>query len=596
MKGSENKAEGIRWDLGDLYDGIEDPKIREELAAASRRALNFADTYRERVETKTMTGEDFGQALVEYEAIIESFQKPLFYASLCFAADTQDLQVQDLLQIAHERTTEIENQLVFFSLGLIALTDDSLAALLQTPNVAKYRHYLQVVRQSKAYTLSEKEEQLLKEKDLSGRQAFVKLYDQLAGSLTFPVTIAGESMVLNDSEMLALQRHVNGEVREHAQNVFLGTYAKHSLVFTSIFNNLLLDHKIESEQRGYEDATVPTHLSNEIARVTVDAMMDAVERHYPLVQRYFRLKARILGEERLKITDLYAPVRKVREVIPFKEAVNTIVTAFNDFSGEFGAIAETIFDGQWVDAEVRSGKRGGAFCAALSPAHHPYVLCSYNGTERDVATLAHELGHGVHYMLARKQRLLHYDAPLVLAETASVFAELLLIQYRLKRIEDADARKVLSCQVMEEMYGTVFRQTALTRFEIAAHKKRKMGQLSSDDLSELWLGEQEKMFGESVELLPVYRWGWIYIPHFIHSRFYCYSYPFGELLTLALFQRYLDQGEAFVPAYIQLLENGGSERPEVALAGIGIDINDPDFWDQGFKVMQGFFTDLDGIQ
>ena len=592
MQQSELKAEGVRWDLGGLYASPDDSRLEADLAEARRRAEVFAQTYRGRIEDGQVDGTALALALAEYEAIAELRHRPAFYASLLFAADTQNQSAQQLVQHTREAATGIENLLVFFSLELIALADEQLARLLTTPELRDYQHYLETVRRFKPYTLSEKEEQLLNHKNLSGKHAFRQLYDELSGSLRFPLSRDGAEHLLTDGEILALLRQPDGELRERALTIFLETYAQHALVLTSVFNNLLLDHKIECEQRQYAEVTLPTHLSNEIAPPTVEAMMRAVERHYPLAQEYFRLKAELLGVERLKNTDLYAPIETAAEEISFADARDVILTAFGSFNERFAALAEEFFQNRWIDAEVRAGKRGGAFCAVLSPAHHPYVLCSYTGTGRAVSTVAHELGHGIHYMLARRQKFLHYDAPLVLAETASVFAEIVLTQHLLDKAKQPDTRRALLCEVLEEMYGTVFRQTALTRFEMAAHAQRRDGPLSTDDLCELWLTEQGKLFGESVELLPVYRWGWSYIPHFIHSRFYCYSYPFGELLTLALYQRYLDQGEDFVPGYVHLLEGGGSQRPEHALAQMGIDINQPEFWDRGFRVIQGFLTDL----
>ena len=586
------KGEGVCWDLNGLYANPADAQLEADLADARRRAEVFAETYRGKIENGQIDGSTLAGAFSEYEAIAEQQQRPAFYASLLFAADTQNEQAQQLVQHTRETATRIENILVFFSLELIALTDEQVARLLETPQLQDYQHHLEVIRRFKPHTLSEKEEQLLNHKNLSGKQAFVKLYDELSGSLRFSLNVDGAEQILTDGEIMALLRSADSDMRERALTTFLETYAQHALVLTAIFNNLLLDHKIECEQRQYDDVTIPTHLSNEIAPQTVEAMMQAVERHYPLAQEYFQLKAELLGVERLKNTDLYAPIETAGEEISFDEAQDLILTAFGKFNEHFAALAGEFFQKRWIDAEVRAGKRGGAFCAALSPQHHPYVLCSYNGTGRDVSTVAHELGHGIHYMLARRQKLLHYDAPLVLAETASVFAEIVLTRHLLDKADNQDARRALLCEVLEEMYGTVFRQTALTRFEMAAHAKRQEGQLSADDICDVWMVEQEKLFGESVELLPVYRWGWSYIPHFIHSRFYCYSYPFGELLTLALYQRYLDQGEDFVPGYIQLLESGGSQRPEHALAEIGIDINQPKFWDRGFQVIQGFLTDL----
>ena len=586
------KAEGTRWDLSELYTGPEDPRIEADLGEARRRAEVFAQTYRGKLANGQLDGQALARALAEYEALSELEYRPPFYASLLFAADTQNSQAQQLVQHTREAATEIANLLVFFSLELIALDDQQVLALLAVPEMAQYRHYLETLRRFKPHTLREKEEQILNQKHLTGSGAFEQLYQELTGSLRFPLAVDGEERELTDSEVMALLRHPDRALRERAFTAFLKTHASHSLVLTSVFNNILLDHKIDCELRQYDDVVMPTHLANEIAPQTVEAMMQAVERHYPLAQEYFRLKARLLGLEKLKNTDLYAPIEAEAEQIPFAQARELILTAFGRFSEQFAAIAYDFFSERWIDAEVRAGKRGGAFCAAWSPRHHPYVLCSYNGTGRDVSTIAHELGHGIHYSLARRQNLFNYDAPLVLAETASVFAEIVLTRHLLSQTKNPEARRALLCDLLEEIYGTVFRQTALTRFEMAAHQRRRTGQLTADDIGALWLQEQEKLFGTSVELIPAYRWGWTYISHFIHSRFYCYSYSFGELLTLALFQRYLDEGEAFVPGYMALLESGGSQRPEQALAHLGVDINQPEFWQRGFHVIEGFLADL----
>ena len=585
-------AAGVCWALEDLYTSPDDPRLEADLADAKQQAEAFAVSYRGKIANAQLDGPGLAAALAEYEALSALESRPSFYASLLFAADTQNQAAQQLVQRTREAATETSNLTVFFGLELIALDDAQLAALLTTPALAEYQHYIEAVRRFKPHTLSEKEEQLLKQKRLSGQSAFVQLFGELSGSLRFTVPVDGEERELSDGEVMALLRHPDAAVRERAMTVFLETYASHGLVLSSIFNNILLDHKVDCELRKYDDVVLPTHLANEIAPATVEAMMQAVERHYPVAQEYFQLKARLLGVERLKTTDVYAPIEGVAESISFAQAQDLIVTAFGRFNEQFAAIALEFFQKRWIDAEVRAGKRGGAFCAALSPAHHPYILCSYTGTGRDVATIAHELGHGIHYSLARGQKLLNYDAPLVLAETASVFAEIVLTRHLLAEAKDQTTRRAILCDVLQDIYGTVFRQTALTRFEIAAHAKRQEGILSPDDIGNLWWNEQAKLFGDSVEMLPISRWGWSYIPHFIHSRFYCYSYSFGELLTLALFQRYLDEGAAFIPTYLQLLESGGSQRPEHALGQLGIDINQPEFWDRGFRVIKGFLADL----
>ncbi|MBI3247617.1 MAG: M3 family oligoendopeptidase [Deltaproteobacteria bacterium] len=592
MNGNELKAKGIQWNLNELYARPDDPRLEADLAEAKRQAEAFASKYRGKVASGALDGRALASVLEEYEALAELEHRPSFYASLLFAGDTQNPAAQRLAQRTREAATEIGNLLVFFSLELIGLDDQYTAALLAAPEMDRYRHYVEAVRRFKPYTLSEREEQLLNQKELTSSSAFQQLYEELTGSLRFTLTIDGEAKEMTDGEVMALLRHPDRALREHAFTTFLETHAKHSLVLTSIFNNIFLDHKIDCEMRQYPDVTLPTHLSNEIAPETVEAMMQAVERHYPLAQGYFQLKAQMLGVEKLKNTDIYAPIEAEVEQVTFTEAKALILTAFGSFDERFAALASDFFDKRWIDAEVRPGKRGGAFCAALSPRHHPYVLCSFNGTGRDVSTIAHELGHGIHYSLARRQTLLNYDAPLVLAETASVFAEIVLTRHLLARAKSPAVQRGILCETIEEMYGTVFRQTALTRFEMAAHRQRKDGQLSPDDIAALWLQEQEKVFGPSVDMIPAYRWGWTYIGHFIHSRFYCYSYSFGELLTLALYQRYLDEGEAFVPGYLRLLETGGSQRPEHALAQIGIDINQPEFWDRGFRVISGLLDDL----
>jgi oligoendopeptidase F len=592
MDTSELKAEGVRWELGELYTGPDDPRIEADLAEARRQAEVFAHTYRGQVSNGHLDGPTLARALAEYEALEELRQRPSFYASLLFAADTQNQHVQRLLQRTREAATDTANLVVFFTLELIALEDEQMAVLLAAPEMAEYRHYLETVRRFKPHTLSEKEEQLLNHKQLTSTSAFEQLYEELSGSLRFRLTIEGEERELTDGEVIALLHHPDRELRERALTTFLETHAGHSLVLTAIFNNILLDHKIDCELRHYDDVVMPTHLANEIAPETVAAMMYAVEQHYPLAQDYFDLKARLLGLDRLKNTDLYAPLEAEAEEIAFSQAQALILAAFGRFNEQFAALAAEFFHRRWIDAEVRAGKRGGAFCAALSPRYHPYILCSYNGTSRDISTVAHELGHGIHYSLSRRQRLLNYDAPLVLAETASVFAEIVLTRHLLAETPSVAARRALLCSLLEEMYGTVFRQTALTRFEMAAHRQRHTSQLSSEEICALWLQEQEKLFGTSVAMIPAYKWGWMYISHFIHSRFYCYSYSFGELLTLALFQRYLDEGEAFVPGYMRLLESGGSQRPERALAQLGIDINQPEFWSRGFRVIEGFLADL----
>jgi len=338
----------------------------------------------------------------------------------------------------------------------------------------------------------------------------------------------------------------------------------------------------------------PTHLSSETDPEVVERMLAVTEAHYPLAQEYFALKRDMLGYDRMKNTDLYAPVIESRRTYPFAEALELVVNAFSGFSPELAAIVQRLVASGRLDLAPRPGKSGGAFCMGLYPGADPYVLLNYTGTLRDVSTLAHELGHAVHYALAGQQNYCHYHAPLPLAETASVFGEMLLTRALLEHEPDRRTRIALLCTKIEEVIATTCRQTVLTRFEQAAHARRGEGLLSADDYCELWLDANARLLGD-VELTPASRWAWSYISHFIHARFYCYSYVFGELLVLALYQRYRETGDAFVPAYLDLLRAGGSERPDRLIRSMGLNLHDPVFWAKGYGLLRELITELKGL-
>ena len=565
----------MRWDLRELYAAPDDPALERDLADARARAERFTAAWRGRLAD--VDARELYDALVEYEAIQELAQRPGFFAGLLTAADTQDSVALALEQRTAELHAELRTLLVFFELEILALDDAKVEALLADAALARYVHFLGQLRRFKPHALSEPEERAVTRKDLSGRTAFVQLYDELAGSLRFRI----DDEELTEGELLAHLHHPDRERRRRALRTLLDAYAAERVPLTAIMNALLLDHRVDCDMRGYTDVTSPTHLANEISPHVVEVMMDAVERHVPVIQRFLRLKARLLGLDRLGIADVYAPIDAASPAVPWETGRTLVLDAFGRFDPRLADPARTLLDGGHVDAEVRQRKRSGAFCAALGPRVAPYVLATYTGTSRDVATLAHELGHAVHYELARRQTFLHYDPPLVLAETASVFGEMLVTDHLLAHATDPTTRRRLLVETLDEMYGTIFRQHTLTRFEMAAHAARRDHRLDHDELGDLWMAAQRRLFGDSVDVDPVYGWGWSYIPHFIHSRFYCYSYAFGELLTLALFQRYQDEGAAFVPAYLDLLAAGGSAPPETLAARLGFDLASPTFWDRG---------------
>ena len=582
------------WDLSPLYSGPDDPAIRADLEAARTRATAFAARWRGRIATGEITPGELAEALREYEQIATLSRRPGFYASLGFAADTQDQALNALVHETEEAATEISNLLVFISVELRSMPDAAFERLLEAPALAELRHYLEASRKLRPHTLGELDEQILNRKNMTGRDALVHLFDELTGSFRFELEVDGERRSMSGEEVLSFLYQPDRELRERAYDTFLAKFEEHGLVLTSVFNALLLDHRVECELRRFPSLIAPTHLDNEVSPETVDTLLGVTEEHYGLAQRYFRLKARLLGLDRLKNTDLYAPLPAVETPpIAFAQARRMILDSFHGFSPRFAELAGEFFSRHWIDAAVRPGKRLGAFCAALEPGFHPYILASYTGTLRDVTTLAHELGHGIHDRVAAKQRLLNYFAPLTLAETASTFGEMILTRDLLARESDPRVKSQLLCAKLEETIATVFRQNVLTRFEIAAHEARRASVLPAEHLGELWLAENAKLYGDAVEMVPKYRFGWSYIPHFVHSRFYCYAYVFGELLVLTLFRRYLEDGPGFLPAYYALLEAGGSEAPDRLLGRLGFDISSPEFWAQGCAAIGSMIDELE---
>lgn len=582
------------WDLSALYRGPEDPGWTADLDLAIKTASGFRRHFRGRIGDEDLTAERLAAALREYQQLQMTILKPYLFAQLLFSLDSEPAPVRALLARVRECWSGISEQTLFFELEILQLEEERFAALLRDPEVAEFRHYLEQLRAHAPYTLSEEVEQVLKRKDLSGREAFVQLFDELSTSLRYRFVMPGESEAreVTGEELLGLLYHGDRDVREHSFTTFLDKHAEQQLVLTSCFNNILLDHGKESELRHYPELMTPTHLSSETAPEMVEQLMQVTEANYGLAQDYFELKRDLLGYEELKNTDLYAPIGAESRTYSFAEARQLVLDSFTGFAPELAGLAEAFFAERRVDVHPAPGKSGGAFCMPMMPGYQPYLLLNFTGSLRDVSTLAHEMGHGLHSMLAQQQNLFHYQAPLPFAETASVFGEMLLTRHLLDAETDPQVKISLLCSKLEDIIATTFRQNLLTRFELAAHHKRGEGLLSADDLCELWWSENAKLFGDRVTMIEPYRWGWSYISHFIHSRFYCYSYVFGELLVLALYQKYLDEGGAFVPKYLELLAKGGSDKPQAMLDPLGIDLTDPEFWQKGYDFVGCLLAEL----
>jgi oligoendopeptidase F len=587
--GSEPPA----FDLRSLYAAADDPALGADLAAARERARAFRAAWHGRIAPGEISATELAGALREWEAIHVQGRRPTFYASLRFAADTQDTTAQQLLEHAREAWTVIESELVFFTVELTRMPEERFAPLIVAAELADARHFLDHIRRERPHTLGEGEERVIVKKNLAGRDAFGRLFEELTASFRFALDVDGETRSLTGEEMLSLLSHPDRTTRATAYRTYLQRFAEHALPLTTIFNSVVLDHRLECELRHYDDLAAPTHHENEVSAEIVEGLMAATEQHYAMARRYFAIKARLLGVERLAVTDLYAPLDHGPRDVPYTQARQMILDAFGAFSPEFRAEAAAFFEHGWIDAAVRPGKSGGAFCSAHAPGTNPFIVLSYTGTIRDVATLAHELGHGIHDRLAAGQRYVNYDPPLTLAETASVFAEMLLTRHLLAGDLDPTERRGVLCAAIEEIIATVFRQNVLTRFELAAHEARRHAQLTAADLGNLWWDANAALYGDAVEMPPEYRWGWSYIPHFIHSRFYCYAYVFGELLALTLYQRHLDEGPRVLPEYLRLLAAGGSDAPAALLARLDCDIASAAFWDRGFRVIQTLLDDLE---
>ncbi|MCI0458520.1 MAG: M3 family oligoendopeptidase, partial [Gemmataceae bacterium] len=501
-----------------------------------------------------------------------------------------------LLSRTREQWTVINKHLIFFDLEWVKLADEPARRVLADAPLAKYRHHLEHKRIYRPHVLSEPEEKVLDDKSITGRSAFVRLFDETVAAIRYPFEYEGKVEMLPLQQLNAKLFEPERAVRQAAAEAWTRGLKEHGRLLTYIFNTLVLDHKVDSELRHYDTPMTPRNLANEISPAAVDALMTAVERHHDTVQRYYRLKARLLNIGQLYDYDRYAPVLADMPKCDWPTARRIVQESYEVFSPRAGTVIREFFDRRWIDAALRDGKRSGAFSSSAVPSVHPYILMNYTDRLRDVMTLAHELGHGLHQYLSRGVGYLQCDTPLTTAEMASVFGEMLTFDRLLKLYPDPKTRLALLCSKIEDGFATVFRQVVLTRFEQALHQaRREKGELTAEQINELWLAANRPMHGEVVQLTDGYGWWWMYIGHFIRSPFYCYAYAYGELLVRALVRKYKEEGEAFVPKYLELLAAGGSDAPHVLLGKLGVDVNDPAFWELGLRLLGDMVTQAEAL-
>jgi oligoendopeptidase F len=577
-------AENVVWDLSVFYDSPDSPAIQADLTASMQRAEAFVNRYRGQVAA--LSADALLAAVTEMEALWDQIYRLSMYASLLFSSDTSNPQYGALMQKMNEFSSDIQQKLLFFELEWMDLDDAAADRLLVEPALAKYRHYLEAERRYKPYKLSEVEEQLLVEKSVTGRSAWTRFFSQVMGAVRFPY----EGQELTQSQILAKLYDPKRDVRKAAADSVTGVLRQRSMELTYIFNTLAADKFQEDRRRGYATWISSRNLSNKVADEVVEALVWAVTSNYDIVARHYTLKRQLLGYDALTDYDRYAPlpVQGSDRLFTWDEARRIVLDAYHAFSPQMADIARRFFDENWIDAALRPGKRGGAFSAGGPQSVHPFILMNYTGRERDVATLAHELGHGVHqYLGIQAQGLLNGSTPLTTAEMASTFGEMLVFNDLMGREPDARARLAMLAQKIEDTFATVFRQIAMNRFEDGLHTARRTeGELTTERISTIWMDTQKAMFQNSVNLREEYGIWWSYVPHFLNTPGYVYAYAFGELLVLALFRLYQARGPEFVPAYMDVLAAGGSDWPDQILARVGVDLTDLNFWNEGLSILR----------
>lgn len=576
-------AENILWDLSIFYDDTNDPRIDQDLQKLDRMVDKFVETYRSKVDS--MDAEDFVDAMKALESIYDLSGRLGSYASLNFSTNTNDAKIGALMQKIQEEGAKRSQKLVFFDLEWNALPEETAQAILADPTLGHYRYHLEAERRYRPYQLSEAEEKVLIEKDVTGASAWTRFFTQLIGNVK-PV-VDGQALPM--PLVLTMVKDADREKRHKAADAITKALEDRKMELTYIFNVLATDKASDDRLRTYPNWISSRNLSNKSPDEVVDALIKTVTSNYDIVARHYEIKRKLLGYDELFDYDRYAPLnlKESESFYTWDEARQIVINAFKAFSPRMGEIANKFFEENWIHAPVLDGKRGGAFASPTVPSAHPFVMVNFTGKATDVMTLAHELGHGLHmYLSSESQGLFGLYTPLTTAETASVFAEMLVFQDLMDKETDPEVRLSMIAEKIEDTFATVFRQVSMNRFEEKLHTgRREEGELSTERLNEFWMETQQAMFLDSVTMRKEYEQWWSYIPHFLHTPGYVYAYAFGQLLVMALYQLYQERGESFIPEYIELLAAGDSDYPHHLLAKVGVDLLDPSFWEKGIQLI-----------
>lgn len=578
-----------RWDLSDLFPNQE--AWQQAMAWVEDRVAEL-EKQRERLDR--LSPEEFAAFLNELEAVQREMNKIGSYAFLRFSENTEDPQAQAMVGRVRQWSAELQNRLLFFELWWKQLPESRAQELLEAAGDRRY--YLEKLRLFRPYTLDERAEQIINYKNASGIRPLVSLYSTMTSRYTFPLEIDGEVKELTRGELMVYVRGPDPDLRARAYQSLFQVFTRDKSLIAPIYQAVTQDWYNEYVRvRGYPRPISPRNLANHLPDAVVDTLLEVCRKNAEVFQRFFRVKARALGMERLRRYDIYAPVGRADKTFDYNTAVHLILEAFERFHPEIAHLARQVFEAGHVDSETRKGKRVGAFCAGVAPGLIPWVLLSYQGRISDVATLAHELGHAIHNLLARHHSVFTYHAPLPLAETASTFGEMLLVDYLLAHEDDPEVRKAILYHQLDDNYATIMRQAYFALFEIRAHDLFPKG-ASAEEVARAYYQLLEEQFGDAVELSEEFAWEWLAIPHFYNVPFYVYAYAFGQLLVLALYRRYQAEGEAFKPKYLELLAAGGSRAPMELLADLDIAPRDPGFWQGGFDLLSQWVDELEAME
>ena len=573
------------WDLTDLYNGADDEKMSTDIENVIASAKNFADEYRGKING--LSACELAISIKKYNDICANAGLVSSYSHLLHAADSRPAEHGALLQRVSEKMAELNQFLIFYTLEIVEIDDAKFDLMMLDGEMHKWRMFLIQTHAEKPHRLTEPEEKILSEKSVTGRRAFIRLFDETIQSATYPLK---EDDTVKDVQMevlLARMYNPDRALRQGAAEAITAGLQKNEKLYTYITNTLVHDKAVNDRLVKFPRPESARHLDDCVSTETVDVMINAVADRFDIVARYYNLKREILGLDTLYHYDRYAPIAQDTKLVEWDDAVELVKSAYNEFSPDFGVMANKFFDNSWIDVGPRPGKRGGAFCAGITPDHHPYLLLNFQGKKRDVMTLAHEMGHGIHDLLAAQNPYLQYHPSLAAAETASVFGEMMTFRKLLQTNGDAHSKLALLTGKIEDIFATVFRQSSMYKFEQELHTaRRRDGELTTEAICGIWQANVQAMFGNSVTLGEGHSHWWMYIPHFIHTPFYVYAYAFGQLMVMALYAEYNKTGNNFIPGYRAMLQAGGTLRPDELMQIAGIDINRPEFWAEGLAAIE----------